>query len=318
VNNIEAPSTSKLYEAWIEQDLWDARAAVLVGLYDMNSEFDVTPAASLFLHSSHGVGGELGNSGRNGPSIFPTTSLATRFQLRPSESIYVRAMVADGVPGDLRDPSGTQVVLDEVDGLLLAAEAGFWNRPAQTVHGRAHRQGDALSPVAPREGFTGKYALGVWKYSGEFEDFSRVDGAGKPLRIRGGPGVYALAEERVWSESEHASQGLSAFLRVGFADEDVNPIDRYLGGGLVYHGLFPGRDRDHCGFGIAAARLSEAYRASRGPQWQEWETALELTYLAHLTPWCSVQPSIQHLVNPGGDPALKDATLAGVRLALRF
>jgi porin len=45
VNNIEAPSTSKLYEAWIEQDLWDARAAVLVGLYDMNSEATSTCTA---------------------------------------------------------------------------------------------------------------------------------------------------------------------------------------------------------------------------------------------------------------------------------
>jgi len=71
VSNIEAPDAVRLYEAWYEQLLLDARLSVLAGLYSLDSEFNVVRAAALFLNSSHGTGAPLALSGRNGPSIFP-------------------------------------------------------------------------------------------------------------------------------------------------------------------------------------------------------------------------------------------------------
>jgi porin len=55
---------------------------VKIGLYDLNSEFDVIEAAALFLNPSHGIGPDFAQSGRNGPSIFPVTSLAIRGEYR--------------------------------------------------------------------------------------------------------------------------------------------------------------------------------------------------------------------------------------------
>jgi porin len=57
------------------------------------------------------------------------------------------------------------------------------------------------------------------------------------------------------------------------------------------------------------------------------ETVLELNYLAQVTPWLTVQPDIQYIVNPGGlvpNPNLpnggttEDALVLGARTTIAF
>ena len=69
-DNIEAPDAIRLFEAWWQKTLL-ARTSLLVGLYDVNSEFYAIDSAELFLNGSFGMGGELGNSGITGPGTFP-------------------------------------------------------------------------------------------------------------------------------------------------------------------------------------------------------------------------------------------------------
>lgn len=317
VSNIEGPETVKLYEAWYEQELSGGRLSVLAGLYDVNSELDVIPSAGLFLNGAQGMGSELGNSGRNGPSTFPFTGLGTRLQWLATERLYVRAVVADGVPGDPSDPEGTQITLTGDDGLLLAGEFGYYNLPAQELRGRIRLLEDTLAAEEEQYGHFGKYALGVWGYTSEFEDFFRLDPGGDPRTFTGTWGVYALAEQGLHYEDEDPFQGLSAFARVGFADERANLFDRYVGGGLVYRGPFPGRGRDRLGLAVAAARLGDDYGRGvelAGGTAEGWEVAVELTYRAAITPWLWIQPDVQLVVNPGGDSDLDDALVVGARL----
>ncbi|MGE0682955.1 MAG: carbohydrate porin, partial [Candidatus Binatia bacterium] len=77
-SNIEAPDTWKVFEAWFQQNLFRNRLSLLAGLYDVNSEFAVLKTADLFLNSSFGIGHAFAQSGKNGPSIFPATSLGLR------------------------------------------------------------------------------------------------------------------------------------------------------------------------------------------------------------------------------------------------
>ncbi len=319
VDNVEAFDTWKLYEAWLEQDFLDQRISVLAGLYDVNSEFDVIPGGAVFIHSSHGIGADFGLSGRNGPSIFPVTSLAVRLEARPTDSCFARIVVADGVPGDPDDPRGTQVILDRDDGLLIAGEVGCLNLPSEEVRGRMHHTEGELPTAEQLYGYYGKYAVGVWGYTGEFGDFE--NGVNENLRRRGSWGVYALSEQGVFFEEDDPAQGLSVFGRIGFADERVNAVDAYLGAGLNYRGAIPGRGRDQLGFAVAAAHLGDEFRdalrrASGGAE--QWEVALELTYRARITEWLSVQPDVQLVINPGGEPDLDDAVIVGARVLMSF
>lgn len=79
-----ATNTGKLYQLWMQQQFADDRLSVLAGLYDLNSEFYVTDASTMFVHPALGIGTELSQSGRNGPSIFPTTSVGLRLRVEPA------------------------------------------------------------------------------------------------------------------------------------------------------------------------------------------------------------------------------------------
>ncbi|HLR77271.1 MAG TPA: carbohydrate porin, partial [Balneolaceae bacterium] len=82
-NNIEAVRTVRIFELWFEQLLLRKKLSVLAGVYDINTEFDYMQTGALFINSSHGIGAELGNSGRDSPSIFPATALAARIKAVP-------------------------------------------------------------------------------------------------------------------------------------------------------------------------------------------------------------------------------------------
>lgn len=304
VDNIEAPQTWKLYEAWWQQQLLEDRFSFLAGLYNLNGEFDVLDTASVFLNSSFGIGKDYSQSGLDGPSIFPSTALAARFKARPTEHTYAQCAVLDGVAGNPNDPHGTQIIVSSDDGVLLASEVGY-------LIGEDAESEDAYT----------KLGLGGWYYSATFDRLRGVQANGEPARGGGNFGLYALGERALYREPGAPQQGLSAFGRVGWAQQEINPIGVYVGAGAVYTGLVPGRDEDRLGVAVAAAGAGHDYElAAReaGTPVRGWEVALEATYEAKLTPWLSIQPDFQYIVNPGLDPSLDNAIVLGTRVQITF
>ena len=98
VSNIDAEEALRLFETWYE--FGDTSWSIRTGLYDLNSEFDVNEAGSVFLNSSHGIGAEFAQTGENGPSIFPVTSLALRAAITAGP-VSARVAVLDGENGAL-------------------------------------------------------------------------------------------------------------------------------------------------------------------------------------------------------------------------
>ncbi len=277
VSNIETGTRAiRLYEAWIDQKFGDS-ASLRVGLYDLNSEFDALDASGLFVSSPHGIGTDFAQSGQNGPSIFPSTSLAARVAFAPAEGWTVRAAILDGVPGDPARPRRTAVKLGRGDGALLVGEV-----------------------EAPLAG--GKLLLGHWRYTAAFE---RSDGAGAET---GNSGSYIRAQLPL---ARRDDETLDGFVRAGVASSRFNMFDRFLSGGLSFAGWVKGREADSFGIAIAAAFTADPYRATSGAAASE--IALELTYRAEVTPWLAIQPSAQYVRRPFGDPGVGDALVLGVR-----
>lgn len=292
ISNIDAPDTVKLYEAWYEQRFGaNGERSLLFGLYDLNSEFDVIPSGGLFINSSHGIGPDFSQSGENGPSIFPTTSLALRFSTEVGEQGYFLAGVWDGVAGNPNDAHGTHILLGADDGLLMVAEAGLI------------LPGSLEDDERPDT----KLAFGHWRYSGEFADV--LDDT---VQRKGNQGSYVLGEYAVSREAGDPRQGLSIFVRFGVANDAINPIARYQSLGMVYTGLLAGRDGDQLGLAIARAENGNKYRAASGLEASE--TNVELSYRAPVLPWLVVQPDIQYVVNPGTNPARDNALVVGMRV----
>ncbi|WBX85119.1 carbohydrate porin [Sphingosinicella microcystinivorans] len=272
----------RLYEAWIEQAF--AGGSLKVGLYDLNSEFDSLDASGLFIGSPHGIGTDFAQTGENGPSIFPSTSLAARLSIESAAGWVVRAAVLDGVPGDPDHPKRTAVKLGNGDGALLVAEV-----EAPLPHGRL--------------------LFGGWRYTARFDDHAGNSG-------RGNDGLYVRGETALFEEAGDPAQGLAAFARLGIADGRFNTFRRFASAGLNYTGPFRGRDEDQLGLAVAAAFTSDAYK--RAVPANDAEVAFELTYRAPVASWLSLQPSAHYIINPGADPSVRSALAFGLRAEISF
>jgi porin len=288
ISNIEADEAWRLFEAWADLPL--AGGSLRVGLYNLNSEFDVNETGALFLNPAHGIGTDVSQSGLNGPSIFPATSFGARYAFDAADW-EMRLAVLDGVPGDPERPHRTAIRFDAGDGALLAAEAS-------------------------RAVGAGRIVLGAWHYTAKFDDLARTDADGAPLRRRGSSGAYGLVEGRVFAEREDEAQGLSMFVRIGVADADVNAHSAYLGVGAVYTGALPERPRDQLGLALAHARTGRPWRtaaALAGVPAATGETNLELAYRLELADGFYLQPDLQYVIDPGASREVANAWVMGLR-----
>lgn len=273
-DNIEAYGTAKLYEAWYEHEISDS-VSILAGLHDYNSEFYALEHAAGLLNSSFGLGVEASQAG---PSIFPSTSLAGRVRIAPTETSYILLAAYDGLPGSAYDQVGTQISLSSSDGIFYAGEVGL---------------------LGTEEDYY-KLGLGGWYHTVEFVDYTD---AARDQNY----GAYLIGETDL-------GEKLGAFAQVGWARQDRNQVGNYYGGGLTYSGLLPSRADDLLSLGFAMARNSSDFRDAFAAEAQE--TAYELNYRIQATPFLAVTPDIQFVHNPGMDASVHDAVQVGFRLEL--
>lgn len=288
ISNIAGANQWKVYEAWIEQSLINNKLALLFGLYDLNAEFDVRESSRVFANPSFGIGFDFAQTGKNGPSIFPHTSLAVRLKVELSKSLEILAAAFDGVPGSLDNEAGLHVKWNQDEGVLLTGEIIF--SPREKKYGKDYS----------------KFSIGAWYYTSNFE--KTADG----LKENGNCGIYVSGEQFIYSEYPSTEQGLAIFGRVGIANSSFNPSDFSIQGGLNYTGLFPGRDEDMLGLAFTSIHLSKEFRNIEQLE-LKYETILELTYSFQLLNWLRLQPDLQYIFNPVASRNSDYAYAAGLR-----
>jgi porin len=188
----------------------------------------------------------------------------------------------------------------------------FEDTPGDPSHpGRTHfafmREEGALVVAEVRNQLTQDTVVGIgsWRYTASFDTIDPVRG-----RLSGNFGTYAIADALLWAAPEGDKAGLRGWIRVGFADDRINAINTTVNGGLVYTAPF-GRMADQAGISFAHARFGDATRQSGlGPA----ETTFEATYSFNLNSHLTLQPDIQYVMSPGGDPTIADAVVLGSRV----
>lgn len=280
---------TRLYQAWIEHRGKGDRWSLKLGLYDINSEFDVLAASLLFVHSAHGMGTDFAQSGRNGPSTYPSTSLGIRGEWRVSDRLRVRAAILDGTPNDPDRPRRMRIRLGNGEGALAIAEA------------------DATFGAV-------RLIAGGWGYTAATRNRFDAESGAPVVRRAHSKGAYVRGEAQLAGTEE---RGLRGFFRLGVADGRVNPFSSFYSGGFTWRGLIAARPGDETGVALAyAAASGTSRRLSRAAigEADRGEMVLELTHRIKLTDWLSAQPDMQYVVNPGLDPSLKNALAIGARL----
>lgn len=293
VSSIDASSPAQFLEAWGE---WRFEAAgegsLRLGLYDLSAEFDVLDSRAVFLNAAYGTGQDLAQSGLNGPSMYPITALGARLAWAPDGHMLLKAAVVDGVPGDPEKRGRSRLHLSSTEGALWIVEA---------TGGTEHVRGGA----------------GYWRYTAEFpalhspdgEVDARNDNAGGYVMLELASGPAAGFDEPRWL----------GFARAGAAEERINVFDRFYAAGIVLRSAWPGKHGSYLGLAASEARVGSGYRRQRageGLTTDDCERNVEVTWRVPIGRYAALQPDLQYVQNPSGDPRIPDAWVVGMRIEL--
>ena len=324
VSGIEAYPSTRLYEAWLEQDLAAGQLFVRLGQLAADREFFVSQTATLFFNATFGWPASLSNDLPSGGPAFPLADPGLRLKILPDDHLALLAAVFDGDPAgpyrsqvnnplpQVRDPSGTALRLD--DPPFLIAEAAY-----------SYNDKDRDLTTLP-----GTIKVGFFQHLGAFAtENPSIPGV---TTARGNDGFYALVDQTFYRPPDVGAdrQGAAFFLRASTSPSDRNLIDLYLDGGVAYKGLFPGRPTDTTGIAAAYARISpdavQADIAAGTRLVRDDQATVEATHQFTILPGVSVQLDVQYIIHPGAhgvaDPATglptRNAAVFGLRSAVRY
>lgn len=278
-------SVRQVAELWYEQWLFDKRLRVKLGKADANGDFAYSDQGLEFLSSFTAWDPTLFLTLPGYPN--PATGVIAFWQ--PDEHFYLGAGVYDGAgqEGVSTGSTGPSTFLGSPADLFLIGEAGHrW------------QQGE--------EKLAGRLALGAWKHTGTFD---RFDGGTQD----GTTGFYLVLDQEIARTGASNEGTLGGFFQLGWADADVDEIDRHIGAGLTWNGIFASRPDDACGFGASWIGVSDEAGFSAGH-----ELDLELFYKLEILNGVSIKPDLQWIQDPGADDAVDDAFILSVRTEISF
>lgn len=286
----------ELSEFWWDQRIDDGPWRIKIGKIDANEDFAAIPVTGDFVASSAALPTTI-----FAMPTYPSPALGASVFLDPADDWHFGFAVFDGsgASGGVRTGGATaaSVYDNEVKGDVFLIANGVYRSP------------DLLG-----DDLTGRFEFGGWWNSGPFETF------GGSTR-QGTGGIWANASIRCWAPTDVKATddtdlaGLWWFGQYGWTPGDVSEVESEWGVGLVQNGTFPGRSNDAAGLYVTGTgSSSDAASGFDG----RWETLLEGYYAAAVTPWLTIQPDVQFVVDPGADPAIPDTWVLTLRLTVDF
>jgi len=282
VSSIEATRSTRIYEGWYQQSLFNDKFSVKFGLIDLNSEFLESDSGNLFINSSFNIMPSMFIN-NNSDAIYPEPVEAVRLKYSPNESFDFLTGFFQGNPLN-NDVNTHSTHFGNGEGLLSIEEGQY--------HYKIPLQG----------GLAGTVKTGFWYNS---NDVGEVDE---------NYGGYAMLDQRVFQVND--TQGLNVFFFGGGAPDDRNIIEYSLAGGLNYTGLIPYRPKDVMGIALTEATFSNKLRATTGQDGSE--TTYEWTYQVQIHDGIYLQPDIQYVRHPDGNDAIKNASVFMLRTEIHF
>lgn len=333
VSNIEALSTLRLFELWLQRDVGEW-GSIRFGQLAADAEFGVAAAGSNLVNGTFGWPVPLATSQPAGGPAYPLATPGIRLNLGdPGNGTGLRVAVfsgdAGGKYGEETDPQRHNrygINFSLAGGILYIAELATGAAAPEDAE-------NAPRPWAIK--------LGGWYHNGGFDSL-RIASDGLPLtdpastgvprRFGNNYGCYAVGEVTLW----RGEAGNVAIFARGFTQpDDRNAVSLQLDGGVAWHGPF-GRKEDTLSLGASWARIGNdardydrdqvAFGAVRPVR--DHETVVEANYdIAVLPGRLSVRPLVQALFNPAARApderrnatrALPDALLLGMRMTAPF
>ena len=333
-SNIYGYNTFRNTELWLQQKFLDDQFSVRAGQLVADAEFAISDYAALFINATFGWPAFIYTSVPNSGPNYPVGMPGVRFEWKPTEQLSFKTAAFQGNPQpqninnhgfywDLNADQGF-FYMAETDyrydiGLPGQIKAGTWLDSATfpNVNG-------SNSSFWGNEGFYGIVDQMIYRKplsaSKAAQDSKNVLPSGDGKNVIDAPN----------------DQGLGIFSRVAFEPADRNLFNFYCDSGFNYKGLIPMRDQDTFGIALGYGHLSGGAMSNQnGTQYpssasgtltqltpgaaaENFEMAIESTYLAQLTPWLAIQPDVQYIIHPGALQSSANALVLGLRATVTF
>jgi len=284
-----------LGETYLQQQLFNNSLVIAVGRLAPANIFATMPVLNNYLNIGTNPGpGALGIN----DATFTLYPPGVEWGVQAIYNITSSFQMAAGVFNTNQSSAG-----GAKGGLDFALQQG--NRGALSVV-----QLNYLVNHAARDtGLPGQYSFGGYYDSNRFSSL-RIPNSTES----GTYSVYGMFQQMVYRDGEAGSQkGVTIWGETALAPKSsVNTMPYFVGGGLSYQGLIPGRDNDIASAGVIYGAFSRYIPRTTA------ETVIEINYQITFSRWLSITPDIQYVIRPSGSSAIKNAFVLGTQVAVVF
>jgi porin len=284
-----------LGEMYVQQQLLHNSLILAAGRLVPETTFATMPVLTQYVNA--GINPAPGALGIN-DATFTGYPPGVEWGVQAIYNITPRLQMAAGVFNTNQSAAG-----GEQGGLNFALQQG--NRGVLSVV-----QFNYLANHAPGDsGMPGQVTLGG------FYDSNRFSSLSQPNATESGTySLYGMFQQMVYRAGGASSQqGLTVWGEAALAPKSrVNPMPYFVGGGVSYQGLLPGRSSDIASVGIICGTFSHFIPQTTA------ETVIEANYQITVNRWLSVTPDLQYIIRPSGSSAISNAFVLGVQLAMNL
>ncbi len=319
VTSFEAVDSTRLFELWFEQHMFNDTLAVKVGQIAADEEFFAADGGGYFINGTWGWAPIAAENNPNGGPAYPLATPGVRVAVTPSDKTSLMVGVFNGDPAPQCNKAGGDPQRCNPDGL----DFGLRSRALLIAEG-------AYSYSLAGGELPGTIKVGGWNHFGDFEH-QRVDVGGNLIAVTGNAGkplendhaLYVILDQLVWhAPGTEEGQGIGFFTRFAGAPDDRNLVDFYFDVGVTFTGMIPGRPDDALAIGYAYTGISDQVQAfnvdSGEPAGSGYEALIEVAYTMEIMDGWTLQPDFQYIFNPGGGTEGDDATVIGARNTFAF
>jgi porin len=311
VSNIAGFPTFRMSELWFQQNFMNDRISIRLGQLAADSQFGVSTYESVFLNGTFAWSPDLYTNIQNGSPAYPMGAPGVQLALTPLNWLTCQGAVFQG-----------NVFAQNVN------RHGFrWDLSPSNGYFSIHELIFRTNQRAGANGLPGEFKIGGWFDTAPDPDASNT----QPWNY----GLYFIADQMLYRVPQPASvsviansakqttapsltdKGLGIFAYIGLAPRNSSVINFYVDGGLNYKGLIPTRDNDVLGVGFAYGHLNNNPQGNDGSSNPGYEMVFEATYQIMLTPWLSLQPDVQYVIQ-ASSADIPNAVVLGAHATVSF
>lgn len=298
--------TDRLTELDYAQPLFQNKVNLEFGRVVMQNDF-ITGGqywgSSLYcLYQNNGICGTGdGVPNNSGWGYFPTSQWGARVRVTPSNSFYAVAGAYQVNPTYGNSGQGFNLSTNGDTGTMFPFETGVTLR---------NNAGQKVGDVSIGGYYDTSNVLNYESYLAKFVP------AGNPV-LAAVPQIYQRGRDGAWFQFDHLLSGSAApgqpgtafFATYEYGDPQTALFSSFVDAGIAWHGTFRSRPNDVLALGYTYNKINpRLYTFEQELQGYGYdvplngvEQALELNYSMQLTPWMTLRPGIQYVMNPSGE-----------------